>query len=433
MNERIGAFLQRFVPRLLPGTEDESQQQRMSFIPTSIMIVIALIIPLIFGTIGSVVYLTRGQSVQYDELYAQALTTRAQAVSEADPARQRQHWNDVLEILNKADTYRQTPESNLLREEAQKSYDQLMGIVRLEFVPAFTNGLGNSIQISRMAASESDLYMLNAENGNILHASFTGRSLEHDATFNCKPGTYAGYQVGELVDLLALPKVNAVGASVLGIDATGNLLYCSPGQVPQAFRLPPLPNTNWGRITSFALDSGSLYVLDATSRSIWVFVSDNSSFNRTPYFYFGNQIPNSIDTAIDLSVSGDDLYMLHADGHMSTCIFSRINETPTRCIDPAMIQDPFPAHQGVNVFGEAHFTQMSLTSPPTPVILLLDSENKSVFRFSPRTLELLNQVRPNTGKGNPFKSGSIGAMTVSPNYVLYVAIGDQVYFATNLP
>ncbi len=432
VNERLGAFMQRFIPRLFPGEEGESQQ-KLFIVPTYLMVFIAVVIPVIVVTIASVVYLRFGQSVQYDELYSQALAARAQAVSETDPARQRQAWQNVLTVLDKADTYRETDESKLLRSEAQTNYDTLMGIVRLEFRPAFTNGLGASIQISRMAASESDLYMLNAEGGNILHATFTSQSLEPDGTFNCQPGMYAGYEVGTLVDLLALPKINSVGASVLGIDASGNLLYCSPGQVPQAFSLPALPNTNWGRITSFALDNGNLYVLDATSRSVWVFVGKDGLFNDTPYFYFSNQIPDTIDTAIDLAVSGDDLYILHADGHISTCIFSRIEETPTRCIDPAVIQDPFPAHSDINIFASAHFTQMSLTSPPTPVILLIDSDNQSVFRFSPRTLELMNQIRGHAGRGNPFKPGPVGAMTVSPNYVLYLAIGDQVYFAANLP
>jgi len=67
------------------------------------------------------------------------------------------------------------------------------------------------------------------------------------------------------------------------------------------------------------------------------------------------------------------------------------------------------------------------------VILLLDSENQSVFRFSPRSFELQNQVTGYSGKANPFKRGSVNAMAVSPNYVLYLAIGDQVYFAPNLP
>jgi hypothetical protein len=253
-----------------------------------------------------------------------------------------------------------------------------------------------------------------------------------DSTFDCQPGTYAGYQVDIMVDLLALPKVNAVGATVLGIDPRGVLLYCSPGQVPQAIPLPDLPNTNWGRITAFALDNGNLYVLDATSRAVWVFVGKDSTFIDTPYFYFSNQIPN-IDNAIDLAVSGDDLYMLHADGHLSSCTFSRIPETPTRCIDPAEYTDNFPAHQGLNLFAQAHFTQIALTNPPNPVVLLLDSEHQNVYRFTPRSLELQNQVTGFAGKANPFQSGPVGAMAVSPNYVLYLAIGNQVYFATNLP
>jgi hypothetical protein len=381
---------------------------------------------------ASVIYLRFGQSIQYDELYRQALAARAQADGATDPIRQRDGWQSVLLLLDSADEYRETDESKLLRSEAQAKLDTLMGVVRLEFNPAFASGISGSTQISRMAASESDLYMLDAEDGSILHAAFTGRSLELDSSFNCQPGTYAGYQVDTMVDLLALPKVNTVGANVLGIDPKGNLLYCSPGQVPQAIPLPALPNTNWGRITAFALDNGSLYVLDATSRAVWVFIGKDGTFVDTPYFYFSNQIPN-IDNAIDLAVSGDDLYLLHADGHLSTCTFSRIAATPTRCVDPATYMDPFPAHQDLNLFAQAHFTQMSLTNPPNPVILLLDSENRSVFRFTPRSLELQNQVTGYASKENPFQQGSAGAKAVSPNYVLYMAIGNQVYFATNLP
>lgn len=427
VNERLGSYLQKFIPRLLPGVESNQ-----SAAPTYILVFIAVIIPVLVVTIASVVYLRFGQSVQYDELYTQALNERALATSDTDPIRQRDSWQRVLATVDKADTYRRTAESDAVRADAQANLDRLMGIVRLEFIPAFTNGLSGSTEISRLAASESDLYMLDAERGSILHASFTGRSLELDNTFDCKPGSYAGYQVGSLVDILALPKVNAVSATVLGIDASGNLLYCSPGQVPQAFPLPSLPNTNWGRITSFALDNGSLYVLDATSRAVWVFVGKDSSFVDTPYFYFGNQIPN-IDSAIDMAVSGDDMYLLHADGHLTTCTFSRISETPTRCQDPAPRVDNFPAHRDIDVFAQAHFTQMTLTNPPNPVMLLLDSENQSVYRLSPRSLELQNQVTGYAGEGNPFQPGPVGAMAVSPNYVLYLAIGNQVYFAANLP
>ena len=428
VNERLGTVVGRFIPRLLPGV---ASKQSIA-VPTYVLAFIAVVIPVLVVTVASVVYLRFGQSVQYDELYGQALNQRALATSETDPVRQRNAWQSVLTTLDKADTYRKTNESEALRADAQANLDSLMGVMRLELIPAFANGLSSGIQVSRLAASESELYMLDADRGSILHAAFTGRSLSLDSAFNCQPGTYAGYQVGPLVDVLALPKVNAVSATVLGIDATGKLLYCSPGQVPQAVPLPELPNTNWGRITAFALDNGNLYVLDAASRSVWVFVGKDSTFLDTPYFYFGNQIPNT-DHAIDMAVSGDDLYVLHADGHLTTCTFSRISDAPTRCEDPAPHVDNFPAHRDLDVFSQAHFTQLALTSPPNPVVLLLDADQQRVYRLTPRSLELQNQVTGYAGKGNPLPPGPIGAMTVSPNYVLYLAVGNQVYFAMNLP
>jgi hypothetical protein len=428
-NERFRTFLQRFIPRLLPGA-DPNQPFMLS---TYMLIFIAVVIPVLVVTIGSIVYFQFGHSLQYTELYGQAQAARTQAMSETDPARQRDAWQRVLNLLSDADEYRETDESQALRAEAQANLDALMGVIRLEFIPAFPNGLGSSVQISRMAASESDLYILDAASGKVLHAVFTGRSLELDNAFNCQPGTYAGYQVGALVDILALPKVNAVDATVMGIDANGNLLYCAPDQVSQAIPLPALPNTNWGRIAGFALDSGNLYVLDAQSRSVWVFRGQDSTFINTPYFYFGNDIPVNIDSAIDLAVSSDDLYLLHEDGHLSSCTFSRLTEVPTRCQDPAPRVDNYPAHRDVDIFKLTRFTQMTMTNPPNSVILLLDSENQTVFRFSPRSFELQNQITGYAGKANPFQRGSVSAITVSPNYVLYLAIGEQVYFATNLP
>jgi hypothetical protein len=433
VNERLGSFLRRFIPRLLPGVESKRPAQQMLIVPTYVLVVIAIMIPVLVSVIGWVVFAKYGLNERYHELYQNALTANAQASSETDPTRQRDELIKVIDFAEQALEYNDTAEADLVRSEAQAKLDSLMGVVRLEFIPAFANRLGNIAEISRMAASESDLYMLDAEKGSILHAAFTGRRLELDSTFSCQPGSYAGYQVDKLVDLLALPKRNAVSANVLGIDATGKLLYCAPGQVPQAIPLPELPNTNWGRVTSFALDGGNLYVLDASARAVWVFVGKDSYFGDPPYFYFSNQIPDSIDNAIDLSVSGDDLYLLHADGHLSTCTFSRIAETPTRCLDPVQFQDPFPTHQDINLFAQANFTQLSLTTPPNSVMLLLDSENQKVFRFTPRSLELQNQVTGHAGKGNPFQAGAISAMAVSPNYVLYLAIGDQVYFTTHLP
>ena len=429
VNERIGGFLGNFLPRLLPGSDANKPYS----LPTYVLIFIAVVIPVTVVTVASIVYLRFGQSIQYDELFNQAQTAQSQAVSETDPIRKRDAWQRVLTHLNDAEQYRETDQSKQLRQEAQFQLDLLMGVVRLEFIPGFPNGLGNGAQISRMAASESDLYMLDTNGGKILHAVFNSQNLALDTSFNCQPGSYGGYQVGPMIDVLALPRVNALNATVMGIDATGTLLYCAPDQVPKAIPLPALPNTNWEGIDAFALDSGNLYVLDSQSRSVWVFVGKDSTFVDAPYYYFGNEIPATIDTAMDLSVVADDLYMLHSDGHLSTCTFSRFSDAPTRCQDPAPRVDNYPAHADMNFFQLAHFTQMSMTSPPNSVILLLDSAGQSAFRFSPRSFEFQNRVTGYAGDANPFPSGPVRAMAVSPNYVLYLAIGDQVFFATNLP
>jgi hypothetical protein len=271
--------------------------------------------------------------------------------------------------------------------------------------------------------------MLDAERGRVLHASQSGRNFELDNPFRCEPGGYGGYQVGPLVDILILPRLNSLNAAVLGVDASGNLLYCAPGQVPQAIPLP-IPDTNWGRVTGFTLDSGNLYVLDSSSRAIWVYIGKDASFIDRPYFFFGGQIPE-IEDSIDLAVSNDDLYLLHADGHLSTCSYSRLEAVPTRCQDPAELVNNLPAYQDLDLFTQTHITQLQLTGSPDSMLLLLDADNRSVLRFNPRSLELQSQIYPLPG--NPFKPGPAGAIATNPNRVLFLAVDDQVYFATDLP
>ncbi len=393
------------------------------------MMFIAVLIPLIVVTISSVVYFRYGRSVQYEEYIVQAQNAHTQAVKLTDPALQRDALQHELFYLDKAESYSETSDTQAMRQAAQQSLDQLLGIVRLQFQPVLSSGVGT--QISRLSASENDIYLLDAQRGGILHIALTSGGFQRDNAFDCLPGSYGGYTIGPLVDILAMPTINTLNATVVGVDAAGSLLYCAPGQVPQAIPLPP-PDTNWGRVKAFAMDSGNLYVLDSQSRAVWVYVSKDGTFVDRPYFFFGNEIPE-LDDAIDLSVSGDDLYILHSDGHLSTCSYSRIASVPTRCVDPAPLVNPFAAYKDVNLFSEAHFTQMMFTPVPDSGLLMLDSDNQGVFLIEPRSLALLSQLRPFPGRDNPIPQGSVGAMTVSPNHVMYFAIQDRIYFATNSP
>ena len=423
-SERMGQGLQSFLPRLLPGSDKSSTYT----LPSYMMAFIAILVPLIVVTIASVVYFRYGRSVQYEEYLVQARNARAIAIGLTDPVAQREAWQQELSYLNSAESNSQTSETQTMRAEAQSKLDQLEGISRLPFQPVVS---GVNAQISRMAANENDLYMLDAVRGDVLHVAISTNGFQADNSFKCGPDTYGNYTVGPLVDILILPPVNSMNAAVMGVDARGNLLYCAPGQEPQAIPLPP-PDTNWGRVKSFALDGNNLYVIDPPSRAVWVYIGKSDAFVDRPYFFFGDQVPN-IENAIDLAVNNGELYILHADGKLSTCSFSSLQSVPTRCDDPASLTNPFPAYHDLDLFSQTHFTQMMFAPAPNSTLLILDTDDQSIFRFTPLSLQLEKQLQPPAGRTDPLPSVPASAMTVSPNHILFLALKDEVYFATDAP
>jgi len=80
------------------------------------------------------------------------------------------------------------------------------------------------------------------------------------------------------------------------------------------------------------------------------------------------------------------------------------------------------------------FSQMFFTSPPDPSVALLEPFTQSIYRFSPRALELQNQVRSLAGKENTLPKGkTVTAMTFSPNKIVFMFIDGQLYHSVNTP
>jgi hypothetical protein len=420
----VGKGIGEFVPRVLPVSGPVS----WSFLSPAMMF-IAVLVPLVVVTVASAVYFRYGRSVQYEQYLVQAQDAGAQARSLSDPSARREALQQELFYLDRAASYNDTSEARALRVEAQQALDQLLGITRLQFQPVLNNGVG--VRIGRLAASDTDLYLLDAQRGGVLHVALTETGFKLDSAFNCAPGVYPDAKVGPLIDLVALPEVNALNATVIGIDAAGNLLYCAPGQVAQAAPLPP-PDTEWGRVRAFTLDSGNLYALDPSKNAVWVYLGKDSTFVDRPYFFFGDTFP-ALDDAIDLAVSADDLYVLHSDGHISTCSYSGVQGAQTRCLDTVPLVNPFPAYRDINIFSEAHFTQMAFAPAPDVSLALLDTDGQGIFRFAARSLELQSQLRAALGGSYSLPQGPVTAMAFSPSHVLYCAVNDRLYFATDAP
>jgi hypothetical protein len=427
--QRISQGIGKFLPALMPNSDDDSEVARSS------MALFAIVVPVIIVAIAATVYIHYGRTAQYTQNYDMALAQAAQARGQTNPADVRRAWDSTIYYLDLADKNLKTQDSNTLRQEAQTALDNLDGILRLDFNPAIVSGLSSTVQVSHMVATDTDLYLLDGARGDVIRASMSGQSYEVDTSFKCDPGLYGKVTVGALIDLQILPMSNYYNASVLAMDGRGNLLYC--GQIdPVAVSLDP-PQLGWRSISAFSLDANgkNLYVLDPAGNAVWQYSGSSGQFPDLPVMFFGNQVPQNMNSAIDLAANDSELYMLFQDGHVTACPLTRYDVVPMRCSDPVTYMDTRPERQPGPKINDAIFTQMAFTSAPDPSLYMLEPLTRAIYRFSPRpdSLELRGQFRASMEQNNSLFNGPATAMTISSNRDLFFSIGNQVYFATDIP
>lgn len=423
--ERLGVFL----PNLLPGSRSDGSQAGGPSLA-----VLAVIIPLVVVTVAGVVYTRYGSTAQYQENYGRALEQAALARGQTNPTDVRHAWESALFYLDRAENHQETQESRNLRQEAQMALDNLGGILRLDFRPAVIGGLSRSVQVNQMAATDTDLYLLDAARGSVLRAYMTSQGYEVDPSFRCDPGQYGEIIVGALIDIKALPMSNIYNARLLAMDGGGNLLYCGLS-APVAVTLVP-PQLGWRGIRAFSLDSDgrNLYVLDPPGNAVWQYAGNFGEFTGLPIIFFGEQVPQNMGSAIDLAANNADLYLLFEDGHVSACPQIRYDVVPVRCIDPVTFVDTRPERQPGPKITDAIFTHMTFAAAPDPSLYMFEPLTRAVYRFSPRSdsLELRGQFRATMEQNNNF-TGPATAMAIGPNRYIFFSLGSQVYFAADVP
>jgi hypothetical protein len=391
-------------------------------LPSSTMAFVAIAIPIVVVAIASFVYFQSGRAAQHEAYLTQAIQAAERAGSLEDPQDLRLAWDLTLRYIDQAEFYKTTEQSRELRNQAQTALDSLNYVERLDYQNALASPLSADARISRILSMDNDLYLLNGSDGVVLRATLTSKGYALDQTFQCGPGPFGGYIVGAIIDIAPLPRSNNENATVLGIDANGNLLYCIPDEAPLALPMAP-PDTNWGAPKGVSQDSGDLYILDPLTNAVWIYRGSNVT--QQPRLFFSEQIPTMHDV-IDLAVNRNDLYLLHEDGQMSTCTYSGLVESPTRCEDPALYSDPRPGMQEGPKLQDAQFSEILFIPPPDPSLFLLDPESKAVYHLSVR-LTLQRQFQSST----PLPEGPATAFTINrANRTAFLALGNQVYYAS---
>ena len=407
--------------RLLP---DES----LFTLPSSVMLFFAVLVPLIVVAVATVVYFQRGRTGQFQALYAQAVQASGYAQTQSDPQARIEAWQTVLTYLDQAESYEVTQETLDLRDQSLYALDRLELITRLDYQPAISNGLPSSQNITRMIATENDLFLLNETGGNVQRAIRTGKGYEMDTTFQCDPNYPTG-RTAPFIDITVSLNSGDRHATLLALDSSGNLVACVAGEAP---RLIPLaaPPTSWGKPTVIYSARGNLYVLDPESNAVWTYW--NGNYGDPPQLFFDNEIPPLMDV-VDMAINNDELYLLQGDGRITLCTFSQTGTSPTRCQDPAPYVDARPGRENQVMLPGTPFTQITISQPPDPSLFLLQPDNQATYNYTLRLLNFLGQYRPqfDAQMVSIHPSETATAFTLTPDAQLaFLAFRDKVYYAS---
>jgi hypothetical protein len=390
------------------------------------MLFIAIAVPLVVVAISVTVYMRNGRGKQYNLYFQQAQTYATQASLQTDQLVQRVSWTQVLQTLDKSDEFMRTEDSISLRNQAQAAIDSMDGVARLDLQMAVPLTVVGPVQIDRMVSNNSDVFMLDTIRGRVLRMFLTGDGYKLDETFQCSPGPVGGLVVGPLLDVEMVPLHNPYQATVMAIDGSGMLLFCNPGSKPIAIALTP-PDLNWGKIVAISINLNQLSVLDSTNNMVYYYEGEDMSLEEGPRLFFDSVIPPLSDV-VDIAMYGDDLFLLHANSKMTTCLLRVENVSETECIKEVVFGDRRPNRDAeTTMFQEARFNQMMVTQPPEPSFYIMDLNQAALYHFSVR-MNLQRLLKPPTvWETQPTKP--ISAFSIAPNRIVVVAFGDQIYYA----
>ena len=414
------------IMRMAPGLTEPSWARSS---PPGLLAITAVAVPLLVVTIAAVVYFGRGKREQFQAYLDQASAAIQVAQMKSNPEDARGDWDAALHALDLAEAYNQNQTADDLRRVAQDALDALDLIIRLDFQTVISGGFGPEAHITALAASATDLYVLDAAHQIVRHAWGTPeRGYEIDKTFECLSGPDSFPDMGIPVDIVIQAQPGALGVEgMVAVDQDGTLLYCAPDRQPALAQLTP-PDIGWGRIRAIDVFDESLYVMDTDTNAVFIYDATGGLFSGNPSLFFVEEVPK-LSSAIDLAMAQDELFILYADGRLDRCrrkyepASGNTLRIRVECDDDLHYQDERPGYEATTHIPGAIPVEMAYSAPPEPSIFFLDTFNKSVFHYSMRLVYQGQYMAL-----HPFEE-EISALTLGPPNDLFLAAGEQVYHA----
>jgi hypothetical protein len=429
--EAVRSFLAGILPR---GVLQENERFTL---PPSVLLGTAVAIPLVIVAVVAVMYFRKGYEMEFSRLMDTARTQAAVANAQTDPLRARQAWQEVFDDLQTAAKYGSSEELITLQNHTARMLDNFDGITPLEFKPAVAGGLEEDTQITVLLAGDRELYALDAIHDRVLRLLLGQGGYQLDETFICQAGEYPDITVASLTDMVWIPGL-AVGSqtpsstrsgAIVALDRQGTLLYCPPGGKAMAGALAA-PARGWSTPSAIDYYNGRLYVLDPEGNGFWRYtMSESTGFDQPPSAYFSVDHPSMTDT-IDFVIVSGEVFFLHADGHITRCQYDPLFQPEdsdstggTLCETPAY-NDTRPGRSAGPRIEDALLNRIYYNEPPEPTLFFLDPLGRGAYRFS-LALNFISRYRVTIAP----EGHEATALAVGADKVLYIAIGNQIYYA----
>jgi len=321
-----------------------------------------------------------------------------------------------------AHIYNETEESLALYQQVKKELDTLDRVTRLAYKSLFSQGLGDDVKITEIVInSYGDLYLLNETTGKVIRV-IDKNGYQIDEDFNCGPVPLGHIEVGKLVDIVSLPPDREDGATILGIDSAHTMILCGQTEGEISIFEDTSYTLTKGMAKAMTISSGDLgdiYILSPIEELVLIEYARDAYRMGTEYFG-GSDHPPMTDT-IDLAANLGELYLLHADSHITRCIKT---ENSLSCDAPFEFSDDRLGRTSGPVFEGANFATLKYMAYLGKRLYLMDPEQQAIYYFNPQ-LEYQKGFRPE----RELLGGPTTAFTVHLHETIFLAVGDRIYTA----
>jgi hypothetical protein len=425
------SFLAGILPRGVMQAND-----RFS-LPPAVLLGTAVAIPLLAVVVAAVLYFRQGYAMEFSRLMQTARTEASVANAQTDPLKARDAWQKVFDSLKTAAQYGASEELTTLRNHAARMLDNFDGITPLEFQPAVSGGLEADARITALLALDRQLYALDSTQDRVIRLAPGQGGYQLDETFLCQSGDYPDISVNSLADIIWVPDLS-IGTqtpsspnsgAVVALDGKGTLLYCPPGGKSMAGKLA-VPRSGWSTPSAIDYYNGKLYVLDPQNNGLWRFgMSDSGGFDQPPTDYFSGDHPSLADV-VDFVVADGEVFFLHADGRVSRCQYDPLfqsadgNSTGGEICSDLLFNDTRPGRTAGPQIQDALLSRILYNEPPEPTLFFLDPLGRGAYRFS-MALNFISRYRVTIAP----ETREATALAVGADKILYIAVGNQIYYA----